>query len=61
MGTSTSQTTTIRDGKKVTVTKTTTVGPDGQKKTEVTEKVSNGDGTAQVKRYMLGGEESGSG
>ena len=52
MGTSTSTTTTIKNGKRVTVTKKTTIGSDGQSKTEVIESVDDGSGRVKEKRYI---------
>lgn len=49
---STSTSTVIKDGKKVTVSKVTTVGPDGVKKTEIKETVSDANGS-KIERHFV--------
>lgn len=57
VGKSTSTSTFIRDGKKVTVKKVTTVDADGTRHTEVTESVTEGDRTT-TKKYLDGAKAS---
>lgn len=52
VSTSVSTTTKIENGRKVTVTKTTTKGPDGVTKTEIKESVDDGQGNRHEKRYL---------
>jgi len=56
MGTSISKSTIIKNGKKVTVTKTTKTQPDGSVKTEVIEETDDGRGNVTKKQFLEGGQ-----
>lgn len=53
---STSTSTVIKDGKKVTVTKVTTVQPDGSKKVEIKESVTDGTGRTTERNFIEDGK-----